>query len=52
VGQNGVTGQNGHNFRSDCWIALKYCHVFPEAVFLGVTVESQLGAEEVYSARL
>jgi hypothetical protein len=31
---------------------LKFLHEFPEAVFLGVDMESQLGDEEVWSARL
>ena len=29
-------GQMVHNYRSDCWIALKCFHEFPEAVFDGV----------------
>ena len=45
--------QNGHRFRSACWIALKILHEFPEAVFLGVAMESQLGEEEeVWLVRL
>jgi hypothetical protein len=47
-----VTGQNGHNFLSNHWIALKVFPEFPEAVFLGVAMESQLGDEEVWSSRL
>jgi hypothetical protein len=33
-------------------VALKVLHEFPEAVFLGIDMESQLGEEEVCSARL
>jgi hypothetical protein len=33
----------GHNFSSDRWIALNFLQKFPEAVFLGVDVESLLG---------
>jgi len=36
-------GQNGHNFRSNHGIALKYWHEFLDAVFLGLAMESQLG---------
>jgi hypothetical protein len=45
-------GQNGYNFLSDYWIALKCLHEFLEALFLGVAMESQLGDEEVWSAKL
>jgi len=45
-------GQNGHNFRSDHRITLKVLHEFSDALFLGVALESQLGDEEVLSARL
>jgi len=31
---------------------LKYLHKFPEAIFLGVPMESQLGDEEAYSVRV
>jgi hypothetical protein len=47
-----VTGQNGHNFLSNHWIALKVLPEFPEAVFFGVAMELQLGDEDVWSARL
>jgi hypothetical protein len=33
-------------------MALKILHEFPQAVFLGVAMESQLGEEDVWSARL
>jgi hypothetical protein len=39
----------GHNFWSDRWISLKFLQEFPEAVFLGVYVESLLGDAEVSS---
>jgi hypothetical protein len=48
VSQTSVTGQNGHNFRLDHWIAVKVLHEFTEAVFLGVDKESQLGEEKVW----
>jgi hypothetical protein len=32
--------RKGHNFRSDRWIAFKFLQEFPDAVFLGVDVES------------
>ena len=34
------------------WIAFKFLHEFPEAVFLMVASESLLGEDEVWSARL
>jgi hypothetical protein len=33
-------------------IALKFFHEFPEDVFIGVSMESLLGDEEVWPARL
>jgi hypothetical protein len=46
------TGQNGHNFWYDRWIALKCIHEFLEAVFLRVALDSLLDDEEVWSASL
>jgi hypothetical protein len=31
-------GQNGHNFQSDHWIALKCLHEFPEAVRVKIAI--------------
>jgi hypothetical protein len=42
----------GHNFRSDRWIALKSLKEFPDAVFLGVDVESPLDQLEVASLEI
>jgi hypothetical protein len=42
-----VLVRKGHNFLSDCWIALKFLQEFPEAAFLGVHVESVLDETEV-----
>jgi hypothetical protein len=47
--QTAITGEKGHNFWSDRWIALKVLQVFPEAVFLLVRLESLLVEEEVLS---
>ena len=47
-----VTGQKGHNFWANRWIAFKFLHEFSDAVFLMVALESVLGEEEVLSARL
>jgi len=33
----------GREFSSDCWIALKFLHEFPDAVFLAAEVGSLLG---------
>jgi len=38
-----VPVRKGHNFGSDRWISLKILQQFPDAVFLGVDVESLLG---------
>jgi len=38
-----VRVRKGHNFGSDHWISLKILQEFPDAVFLGVDVESLLG---------
>jgi len=47
--ETGVRVRKGHNFRSDRWISLKILEQFPDAVFLGVDVESLLGDAEVSS---
>jgi hypothetical protein len=47
-----VTSENGKNFLSNRWIALKFLPDFPEAIFLAVVMESQLGDVDVWSARL
>ena len=44
-----VPVQKCHNFGSDRLISLNFSQQFPEAVFLGVDVESQLDEEEVSS---
>ena len=44
--------QKGHNVLSNRWIAFKFLHEFPEAVSLMVALESLLGEDEVWSARL
>jgi hypothetical protein len=43
---------NGHNFRSDRWIYLKSLQEFPDALFLGVDMESRLGQVEVASLEI
>jgi hypothetical protein len=45
--ETGVRVRKGHNFRSDRWISLKILQKFPDAVFLGVDVESLLADAEV-----
>jgi len=47
--ETGVRVRKGHNFRSDCWISIKFLQEFPDAVILEVDVESQLGDAEVSS---
>jgi len=44
-----VPVRNGHNFGSDRWISLKFSQEFPDAVVLGVDVESPLDEAEVSS---
>jgi len=39
----------GHNFRSNCCIAIKLLLEFPDALFHAVDVESILGDDEVWS---
>jgi hypothetical protein len=41
----------GHNFRSDCWIAIKLLLEFPDALFHVVDEESILGDDEVWSSQ-
>ena len=52
VGRTWVSAQKGHNFCSDCWIALKFLQGFPEAVFVGYAMESMFSDEDVCSATL
>jgi hypothetical protein len=52
VGKTSETGQNGHNFWYDRWIALKCLHEFLEAVFLRVALDSLLDDEDVWSPSL
>jgi hypothetical protein len=47
-----VPVRKGNNFSSDRWIALKFLQEFPEAVFLGVHVESLLDEAEARRSRL
>jgi hypothetical protein len=42
-----VPVRKGHNFWFDHWISLKFLEEFPDAVFLGVDVESLLREAEV-----
>jgi len=41
--QTRVPVRKGHNFGSDRWTSLKFSQEFPDAVFLGVDVESLVG---------
>jgi hypothetical protein len=52
VGRTSVSAQKEHNFWSDRWIALKFLHGFPKAVFRGVDMELLLGDEDVWSVEL
>jgi hypothetical protein len=45
-----VWAQNGQNILSDRWIAVKFLQGFPDAVFLGVTMEWLMGDGYVLSA--
>jgi len=47
--ETGVRILKDHNFRSDRLISHKILQEFPDAVFLGVDVESLLGDAEVSS---
>jgi len=49
--ETGVRVRKGHNFGSDRWISLKILQEFPDAVFLGVDVESLLGDATYRRAR-
>jgi len=42
-----VTVRKGHNFRSDCWIAIKLLLEFPDAIFHGADEAAMLGDDEV-----
>jgi len=46
-----MDGSKGHNFRSDCWIAMKLLLEFPDALFQGVDEGSILGDDEVRSSQ-
>ena len=48
-GETRVTAKKGHNFLSECWIALKFLMEFIKAIFVGIAMESILGDEEVLS---
>jgi len=47
--ETGVRVRKGHIFGFDRWISLKILQEFPDAVFLGVDVESQIDDAEVSS---
>ena len=47
--QTGITGEKGHIFLSDRWIALQVLQKFPEAVFLVLLMESLLVEDDVMS---
>ena len=47
--QTGITAENGNNFWSDRWIALKYLQYFQEARFIVLPMESLLVEQEVLS---
>jgi hypothetical protein len=47
--ETGVRIPKDHNFQSDRLISLKILQEFPDAVFLGVDVESLLGDAQVSS---
>jgi hypothetical protein len=44
-----VPFRRGHNFLSDRWISIKFLQEFPDAVLLGVDVETRLDDAEVSS---
>jgi hypothetical protein len=46
-----MDGSKGHNFRSDCWIAIKLLLEFPDALFHALDEESILGDDEVWSSQ-
>jgi hypothetical protein len=43
-----MNGSNGHNFRSDRWIAIKLSLEFPDALFHALDEESILGDHEIW----
>jgi hypothetical protein len=47
--QTGVPVRKGHNFGPDRWISIKFLQEFPDAIFLGVDVETLLNDAEVSS---
>jgi hypothetical protein len=49
--QAGWTVRNGHNFRSDRWIAIKLLLEFSDALFHAADKESILGDDEVWSSQ-
>ena len=50
LGETDVSSlRKGHNLRSHHWITLKIIEEFPDAVFLGVDVETLLVEAEVLS---
>jgi len=44
--------QKGYKFWSDRCIVLNFLHEFPDAIFFMVAMESLLGYEELWSAKL
>jgi len=46
-----MDGSKGHNFRSDCWIAIKLLLEFPDELFHGVDEELILDDDEVWSSQ-
>jgi len=46
-----MDGSKGHNYPSDCWIAIKLLLEFPDALFHGVDEGSILGDDEVWSSQ-
>jgi len=47
-----MDGSKDHNFRSDCWIAIKLLLEFADALFHAVDEGSILGDDAVCRARL
>jgi len=46
-----MDGSQGHNFRSDCWMAIKLLLEFPNVLFHGVDEQSILDDDEVWSSQ-
>jgi len=46
-----MDGSEGHNFRSDRWIAIKVSLEFPDALFHPLDEESILGDHKVWSSQ-